>query len=164
MRYQLSRPLRRLPAFLFLTLIVVAAASTVAARPAAEGPRLYCRHIGNNDVLRPIPAALAPTAGRLFDLGTRYAAKTTYYRCANRNLMLCNVGANLPCGKANQNTESPAATHWCRDHRNATVVPMVVTGHDTIYQWQCVGGLAKPIVQNGKVDRRGFFLEYWKKG
>ena len=164
MAYRLSGRSRWRPALVFFGLIVVAAAPAVAAtRAAAETPRQYCRHIGNDDVIRPIPAALAPVAGRLFGIASGYAAKTTYYRCSGRDLLLCNVGANLPCGKANQNTELRAASDWCRDNRNATVIPMAVTGHDTIYAWRCIGGVAKPTGQIGKVDRRGFFVQYWKK-
>ncbi len=40
---------------------------------------------------------------------------------------------------------------------------MVVTGHDTIYEWRCEGRSAKPGKQIGQVDARGFFEEYWKE-
>ena len=114
--------------------------------PRVPPPRHPASIVGTSETmmsLRPIPAALAPVAGRLFGIASGYAAKTTYYRCSGRDLLLCNVGANLPCGKANQNTELRAASDWCRDNRNATVIPMAVTGHDTIYAWRCIGGVGK---------------------
>jgi hypothetical protein len=150
---------------MFVGLIVVGTTgpAVAAARGAAETPRQHCRRVGNDDQLRPIPATLAPVAGRLFGIARNYAAKTTYYRCADHDLLLCNVGANLPCGKANQDTELRGANDWCRDNRNADMIPMAVTGHDTIYEWKCTDGVAKPARQIGKVDGRGFFLEYWKK-
>ena len=57
--------------------------------------------------------------------------------------MVCTVGANLPCGKANTYCDpSAGVVQWCRDNPDASVVPAVATGHDTIYEWRCQGGRA----------------------
>ena len=58
--------------------------------------------------------------------------------------MLCNEGANLPCGKANIRRSLPGATAWCKEKPNSSFIPMVATGHDTIYTWHCVNGVATP--------------------
>jgi hypothetical protein len=164
MACQTSGPLSSRAILVFFALLAVAAAPTVSATAAtAETPQEHCRQVENDDVLQPIPNALAAVAARLFGIDADYAAKTTYYRCAEGALLLCNVGANLPCGKANTRTESSAANDWCRDHPSAAVIPMAVTGHDTIYEWRCSGGNAKPTTPIAKVDPHGFFLEYWKK-
>lgn len=164
MAHRLSGRSRWRAALVLVALIVgIPGPAVAAARGAAETPRQHCRRVGNDDELRMIPAALAPVAGRLFGVARGYAAKMTYYRCADHDLLLCSVGANLPCGKANQDTQLRGADDWCRDNRNAAVIPMAVTGHDTIYEWKCVDGVAKPAREIGKVDGRGFFLEYWKK-
>ncbi|MGH6818266.1 MAG: hypothetical protein ACREC1_05780 [Methylovirgula sp.] len=126
-------------------------------------PQRYCAHVGNDDTLRPAPAALAGAIHRLFHISGKYALETTQYRCAGGKVLLCAIGANLPCGKANTSTELPGANDWCRQNPNSDFIPMFVTGHDTIYEWHCAGDLAKPGKKIGSVDARGFFQEYWKE-
>jgi hypothetical protein len=148
-----------------LTILSVALASrlSMAAPANGESPRAYCTRIGNDDTLRASPPSLASAISRLFHISGHYALGTSYYRCADSNVMLCMVGANLPCGKANTARELPAATQWCGTHPNSDFIPMVVTGHDTPYSWRCTGrGTAQAGAPVGKLDARGFFAEYWK--
>jgi hypothetical protein len=39
---------------------------------------------------------------------------------------------------------------------------MVVTGHGTIYTWECVHGKSR-IKDSDKVDARGFIADQWKR-
>jgi hypothetical protein len=125
-------------------------------------PRAYCAKVINDDELRGVPPSLAGAIKKLFHVSGTYAAQTTRYRCADGKVMLCNEGANLPCGKANLGKSLPGATAWCKDNPNSDFIPMVATGHDTIYNWRCANGVATPGGPIGKVDSRGFFVEYWK--
>jgi hypothetical protein len=138
-------------------------AAQLFASTADQNPRQYCAQVGNDDQPRPAPPALAASIRRLFGIGGTYALETTSYRCAGGHVMLCTVGANLPCGKADFATTLPAATEWCRTNPNSDFIPMVVTGHDTAYVWRCVGGIAKPGEKIGPVDARGFFSNNWKE-
>lgn len=135
----------------------------VAAPAAQATPRAYCARVGDDDSLRRPPRSLAHAIDRLFDIKGGHGLATTYYRCADGAVLLCNVGANLPCGKANAEKSLPAATQWCESHANSDFIPMTVTGHDTLYSWRCVGGKAAAGATIGKRDARGFFAEYWKK-
>lgn len=132
------------------------------AGTADRSPRRYCAQVGTDDTLRPTPPALAGAIGRLFHLSGNYALETTQYRCAGGKVLLCTVGANLPCGKADTSVDLPGANDWCRQNPNSDFIPMFVTGHDTIYAWHCDGDVAKPRKKIGTVDARGFFEEYWK--
>jgi len=77
--------------------------------------------------------------------------------------MVCTVGANLPCGKADtKRAPSPGVVKWCRDNPDTEVVPAVATGHDTIYAWRCRGGAPSIVRQTLHVDPRGFIAEFWK--
>jgi hypothetical protein len=134
----------------------------VAAPAPGQSPRAYCAHAGNDDTLRRPPRALGAAIHRLFNIKGSYALATTYYRCAGGRVLLCSVGANLPCGKANTAKTLPAATQWCDTHPNSDFIPMVVTGHDTLYSWRCIGHAAHAGAVVGKLDARGFFAEYWK--
>jgi hypothetical protein len=138
-------------------------AGQLFASTSDQNPRQYCAQIGNDDQLRPAPPALAASIQRLFGISGKYALETTSYRCADAHVMLCTVGANLPCGKADLATTLPAATEWCKTNPNSDFIPMVVTGHDTAYVWRCVGGIAKPGEKIGPIDARGFFSDNWKE-
>jgi hypothetical protein len=162
------RPCRRLFAFLALAILALAsvgpAAHPAAAAPAErESPRAHCARIGNDDTLRSPPPSLAPAIRRLFNVNGPYVLKSSYYRCAGGAVLVCWVGANLPCGKANTSKTLPAAAEWCATHANSDFIPMYVTGHGTLYSWRCAGGEAAAGAPVGKLDARGFFLDYWKK-
>jgi hypothetical protein len=160
-------PRRRLFAGFALTLLVLAS-FRLTARPAAaapavyESPRAYCARIGNDDTLRSPPRSLASAIRRLFNVHGPYMLKSSYYRCAGGAVLVCWVGANLPCGKANTSKTLPAAAQWCATHANS-VIPMYVTGHDTLYSWRCTDGKAVAGAPVGKLDARGFFPDNWKK-
>jgi len=149
-------------------LLVTAAAalalgSVVAAR--AETPATFCARVGTDDRLREIPESLVPAVNSVFetDMPVRTAMDTTVFRCVDRHLMVCTAGANLPCGPANASrTPSAAMSQWCHDHRDATFIPAVVSGHDTIYAWRCLDGGPQVDRQTGQVDPRGFVAQYWK--
>jgi hypothetical protein len=137
--------------------------SVVAAR--AEMPAKFCARVGTDDTLRPIPESLVPAVNSVFgtDMPARAAMDTTVFRCVNGQVMVCTVGANLPCGPANASrTPSAAMLQWCHDHRDATFIPAVVSGHDTIYAWRCLDGEPQVARQTDQVDPRGFVAQYWK--
>jgi len=140
-------------------------AGTLSAPARAETPAAVCKRVGTDDALHPIPAELVPAVNAAFQmrLPERVAIDTTVFRCAGGHVMVCTAGANLPCGKANTSrTASAGVVQWCRDDPNASVIPAVATGHDTIYQWRCRSGAALIARQASHVDPRGFVAEFWK--
>jgi hypothetical protein len=88
--------------------------------------------------------------------------RSTYFRCMDGRVFLCNLGANLPCGKANQSRHLAGAEAWCAKHPDADFIPMYATGHDTIYNWRCRAGKAATEGPPLEVDSRGFIARYWK--
>ncbi len=135
---------------------------SAAGVSAAPAPQTYCAKVVNDDELRGAPHSLAPAIKQIFHIGGAYAAQTTRYRCAGGKVMLCNEGANLPCGKANLSKHLPGATAWCKDNPTTGFIPMAATGHDTIYDWRCVTGVATAGAPIRKIDARGFFADYWR--
>ena len=75
---------------------------------------------------------------------------------------LCNYGANLACGKANASRQLLGASEFCKANAGSDVVPMVATGHDTIYEWKCMGKVAEISRQIKTIDSRGFLTRNWK--
>jgi hypothetical protein len=112
----------------------------------------------------PLPAGLVSRARQLFrlDMPDELIEKTTVYRCIGGRTLLCTTGANLACGKANISRDPPGVAAWCRDHGQADMVPMFVTGHDTIYRWHCSGGRPQIMATVEALDARGFIARNWK--
>jgi hypothetical protein len=129
----------------------------------SEKPSNFCTGSRGDVAARPIPPALAPVVMKAFDIDRAGAASAGFYRCDGGRLLVCYVGANLPCGKANVSRSLPAADKYCRDNPNESFVPMYATGHDTIYSWRCAGKVARPGPPVESVDKRGYFSRYWKR-
>ncbi|MGH7120867.1 MAG: hypothetical protein ACREFP_18090 [Acetobacteraceae bacterium] len=152
----------------FILLLVLGLGSLVALpRPAAAAaaPAEVCRKLGTSDQLRTIPRSLVPAAVRLFGLSAMPAEqvqRSTVFRCFEGNVLACNYGANLPCGKADTRRDLPAATAWCAKNPSSHFIPMYVTGHDTIYRWRCGGATAVSGAAVFSVDARGFIAQLWK--
>ncbi len=144
----------------------LAAFTLLLAGAAARAEDLagYCRRVGTDDVTRPLPAALVPQFLRAFglDLPPEVAGRTGLLRCEGGRILACNIGANLPCGRADTRRSIPAADAWCRENRGADPVPAYVTGHASVYAWRCRDGRAEPAAQVAHADARGFVAEYWK--
>ena len=131
----------------------------------AETTSAYCKRVGTDDTTRPIPEKLVPAVNAVFamHLPARVAMDTTVFRCDEHRVMVCTVGANLPCGKAVTNrAPTPGVVQWCRDNFDASFVPAAATGHDTIYEWRCRARAPRIVRQSLHVDPRGFVAEYWK--
>ena len=138
----------------------------MAAHAHAETPAAFCQRVGNDDSTRPIPEALVPAANTAFgtSMPARVAVDATVYRCATGHVLVCTVGANLPCGKANiSRMPAEGEVRWCRDHPDDASIPAVATGHDTIYQGACHAGTPRIVGQALHVDQRGFVAELWKR-
>lgn len=142
--------------------VVLAPRLSMAAPAKGKSPRAYCARVGNDDEPRSTPPSLTSAIKRLFNLEGHNLPTAAYYRCAESRVLVCWVGANIPCGKANTAKAMPAATQWCATHPDSDFIPMVVTGHDTLYSWRCVGRAAQAGAPAGKLDARGFFAENWK--
>jgi hypothetical protein len=141
-------------------------AALLGTPAAAQDIRSRCDRVGDDDSLRPMPAKLVLQARRLFGFSPETPdatiKKSTRYRCMGGKVWLCNHGANLVCDKANVSRSSPGAAEFCKENPSSDFVPMVATGHDTIYAWKCVRREARISGQIGTVERRGFNAENWK--
>jgi hypothetical protein len=155
--------MRAVKAISFLTCAALLIAWSTPSR--AEPPAAYCQRVGTDDATRSIPEALVPAINATFRtrMPPHVAMDTTVFRCAEHRVMVCTVGANLPCGKADTSRMPNAGViQWCRDNRDASFVPAAATGHDTIYEWHCHAGTPRISRQTLHVDQHGFVTEFWK--
>ncbi|SDV51344.1 hypothetical protein [Chitinasiproducens palmae] len=143
-----------------------AAASDALAHAADPGdPAQVCAKAGTDDRLMPLPPSWAPAARQALGLAMPDAVmtRTTFARCMDGTAMVCNAGANLPCGKADKRTRRKDIAAYCADHRDAGMIPAYATGHDTPYTWRCVGTRAVADTAHAdQLDARGFFARYWQ--
>ncbi len=140
-------------------------------RPKPQGDlAAACALLGNDDTIRDYDPALRDR--------TTLAFKTLFpqakgapddssletqaqYRCMNGKVMVCFVGANLPCTKMNAKRENAGADSFCRDNPAAESVPAFATGHDTIYAYRCQAARAEVTATTRQLDQRGFARTLW---
>jgi hypothetical protein len=151
--------LRSAVVVLFASMLLVATGRAVAQ--SGENP---CQAIGADDTVRPIPKSLVPVAKRIFRLSMpdQQVRRSTVSRCADRRLLLCTFGANLPCGKANADKRLPRAEAWCLEHGDADFIPRYMIPIGNIYSWRCAAGTPTIVAQIETIDPRGFVARYWK--
>ena len=90
-----------------------------------------------------VPPAIAQGLRRAYDASgdapLELFTRGTSWRCVDGKVYACNVGANLPCDEKADTSRTPSApiAEFCRQNPGAPVVPMVVTGRATVYEWRC---------------------------
>lgn len=145
-----------------VALIVLSLGASFTPGGAAVAASAYCPSPAHRDAQK-APRELGPAIAKAFDVGREAIGNGAFVRCVGAKLMACWVGANLDCGKANARRTLPGATAWCRDNPNANEVPMVATGHDTIYEWRCDGARAVAGKIMTPVDAQGYIADNWKE-
>jgi len=144
-----------------LMVLALGLMATLAAAPAHAGG--YCQQLDSDPV--PLPASLVPAAEKAFGIHTANAGwveRSTVVRCMGGKLLACNMGANLPCGKANTATSLPAGDDWCRQNPNADFIPAYISGHDSAEPWRCANGVPAIAGPPARIDAQGYLSEYWK--
>ncbi|AHJ62942.1 putative secreted protein [Granulibacter bethesdensis] len=133
------------------------------AEDGVQDPVAYCKSIGTNDTVRPIPSSLHTKGDALFNLKP-HASSMLQWRCMDHAVWICSPGANLPCGKADVTLGTPGPiTEWCQGHPDTDFVPMYVIGHNSPFTWSCKGKEPLRSPHEAKLDSRGFFKSYWKQ-
>ncbi len=137
-------------------------------------PFLYCASVGTVDtpdaryVGTPVPDAIINGFKQAAGLQSSTEPldafrKTTIWRCMGGKVVVCNFGANLPCdSKANiDKTPSPELSDFCKANPDSDIIPMSVTGHDTVYNWRCTNGSPEILSQIDQADAQGYLQRIW---
>jgi hypothetical protein len=142
-------------------MLLIGMAAALAAAPAhAEA---VCQH--DDAITRPLPAGLVPEAEKAFGIlnaDAGWVERSTVVRCMGGKLLACNMGANLPCGKANTATTLPAGDAWCRQNPNSDFIPAYISGHDSAVPWRCTDGAPAIAGPPEPIDAQGYLSNYWK--
>jgi hypothetical protein len=83
------------------------------------------------------------------------------YRCMDGKIMVCFIGANLPCAKIVTARDNPGADAFCKKASNGDAVPAYATGHDSAYSFKCRDGSAVVDRETWQLDKRGFAAKIW---
>jgi len=150
-----------------------ASVATTGAAPATfTDPFAYCAVIGTVDAPDEryagpkFPDAIVNGLQKALNLAGTPAPPLTensFWRCMAGKVYACTVGANLPCmDKANlDKTPTQGMKEYCQANPNSDFIPMVVTGHNVVYEWQCKVGAPEAGKQLVQVDARGFLVNIW---
>jgi hypothetical protein len=86
-----------------------------------------------------------------------------YWRCMKSMVYGCYVGANLPCTSKAAVDKKPTdeMNKFCKSNRNSKIIPMYVTGHETVYAWRCKGDSPEIEKQVDTMDERGYISRIW---
>jgi len=89
--------------------------------------------------------------------------RNAVWRCMDGDLMVCHFGANLPCAEKADTSQTPSADMeaFCKENRNAEVIPAAVTGRATVYEWKCADGKPAVVKQVFTSDTQGYLAESW---
>ena len=149
-------------------------AITLLAPESFSDPFAYCDAIGNADKSdirytgKALPDAVLQGFLKAIDASPEARAdenftKMTRWRCMNHQVYACNFGANLPCDSPADTNKEPnqGEKQWCTENPNSDMIPMVYSGHATIYNWRCENGTAVPGEMILHADERGFIKEIW---
>ncbi len=153
----------------------VVAPTVAGAQVASAGadPFAYCATVENIDapdarwtgakVPDQVISGLRKAMGVSADMPADLFARGTSWRCMNKQVYACNVGANIPCSEKADTSKTPSAemNDFCKANPAADVVPAAVTGRATVYSWKCVGGVPTVDKQVTQPDARGFLAAYW---
>ena len=87
------------------------------------------------------------------------------WRCMNKKVYACVVGANLPCEeKADTSTEPNAGmVDFCKSEPDSDIIPAAAAGRVTIYDWSCKTGKPVKGEQVTSVDEQGYPADFWEE-
>ena len=87
------------------------------------------------------------------------------WRCMDKKVYACVVGANLPCEeKADTSTEPNAGMlDFCKSEPDSDIIPAAAAGRVTIYDWSCKGGKPVKGEQVTSVDEQGYPADFWEE-
>jgi hypothetical protein len=156
-----------------LPMLVPAPGQTAVPAASYTDPFAYCAAVGDMDgpdaryVGEPVPeeiaTALRTASGAAPDAPLEMFQQGSAWRCMGGKVYGCFVGANIPCW-SNANTDptpTAAETEFCQAQPNAEIIPAVVTGHETVYEWRCNNGTPEIVRQVFQVDARGYIVDFW---
>ncbi|WP_444936147.1 hypothetical protein ACJJIW_19665 [Microbulbifer sp. JMSA004] len=133
----------------------------------------YCAAVVNDDnpvqrfAGQAMPEEIVDGIRKAVNLGAEapedWIARGTYWRCMDGSVYACFVGVNLPCDEKADTSREPSSAmlSYCNDNQSSGVIPAVVAGRASMYEWRCRSGVPEIIRQISKPDARGFLSTYW---
>ncbi len=111
----------------------------------------------------PVVRGLMKAMGMAADAPVDQFARLTKWRCMSAKVYACNLGANIPCDEKADTNRAPtvAMNDYCKANPASSVIPAVVTGRATVFDWKCTGGKPEIAKELTHPDARGFLAMFW---
>lgn len=145
----------------------------VACASPAPDPFAYCAKVGTVDapdaswtgpktpdaIVRGLMKAMELPADAPLDP----IARSTFWRCMDKKVYACSVGANIPCQERADTSQTPGAAlnEFCQANPASDFIPAYITGRATVYEWKCADGAPVISRQLTEPDGRGFLKMFW---
>jgi hypothetical protein len=90
-------------------------------------------------------------------------AQSTFWRCMDKKVYACTVGADIPCQEKADTNQTPGAAlnEFCQANPASDFIPAYITGRATVYEWKCADGVPVISRQLTEPDGRGFLKMFW---
>jgi hypothetical protein len=136
-------------------------------------PFAYCAAVGTVDapdarytgpkVPEVVARGLKRAVGAPADAPLETFLHNTFWRCMGGRVYACTVGANLPCQERADASRKPGQViiDFCKNNPHAEVIPAVVIGRTTVYEWKCTNAVPEVVRQFTQPDARGFLSNIW---
>ena len=140
-----------------------ALAACLIALPAAADPAgAYCGKSASTHE-RPLPAALQALAAKALDTDVASIQADAYLPLFARTSVGLHGRRQSELRESRHEQASALGHRLLPENPDASVVPMVVTGHDTIYSWSCVHGAPQIQEPSAAVDADGYVADNWRE-
>jgi hypothetical protein len=153
--------------------VALAQDGAAGAEERFAGPFAYCAAVGTIDapddrydgprMPDAVARGLKDAAGMAPDAPDELLAESSIWRCMGGKVYACTVGANLPCSEKADTSREPsqAVVDFCRQNAGVDVIPMVVTGRATVFEWRCEGSTPAIVRQFTHPDAEGYLSGIW---
>jgi hypothetical protein len=151
----------------------LAQAEAASAQERFADPFAYCAAVGTIDapdgrydgprMPDAVARGLKEAVGMAPDAPNGLLAESSVWRCMDGKVYACTVGANLPCSEKADTSRQPsqAVVDFCRQNAGVDVIPMVVTGRATVFEWRCEGSTPAIVRQFAHPDAEGYLSGIW---
>lgn len=149
------------------------ATQTASSTSGQTDPFTYCESVGTVDktdatytgeaLPEKLIQAMVKAQMVTVDLPQLKEPGYVQWRCMDKKVYACIVGANIPCEAKADTSKEPndGLLQFCKENATSDMIPAVASGRTTVYSWSCKDG--KPIVgdQHTQVDAQGYPASFW---
>lgn len=149
------------------------ATTSAANADAATDPFVYCETTSTIDkadanyqgeaVPTKLVDAIAKAGLAAADMPQLKESGFVNWRCMDKKVYVCLVGANIPCDAKLNTSKEPndGMKAFCTANANSDSIPASDAGRDTAFNWSCKDGQPQAGEQLMQADAQGYPTTFW---